>query len=184
VMRGAANRGEQPFAAAVETSHSLFSTQRVLLGVEHSLATGPKPCRLWTDSERARFVRRPVAEVLNSKDEWETKPALTNVSLGEVLIRENDRWVPALALPRMLDGRGFGNLCKLRDKRIYGREIPLAMTTGGDSIAPVKWLRKLLGARDEAEEPEEMELRIEKRVPRTVGKRVAPEVSVVRARTI
>ncbi len=147
VMRSAANRGEQPFAAAVETSHSLFSTQRVLLGVEHSLATGPKPCRLWTDSERARFVRRPVAEVLNSKDEWETKPALTNVSLGEVLIRENDRWVPALALPRMLDGRGFGNLCKLRDKRIYGREIPLAMTTGGDSIAPVKWLRKLLGAK-------------------------------------
>jgi len=45
-------------------------------------------------------------------------------------------------------------------------------------------MRKLLGARGEAEEPEEMELRIETRVPRTVGKRVAPEVSVVRARTI
>src|SRR5216684_5116187 len=45
-------------------------------------------------------------------------------------------------------------------------------------------MRKLLGARSEAEEPEEMELRIETRVPRTVGKRVAPEVSVVRARTI
>ena len=26
----------------------------------------------------------------------------------------------------MLDGRGFGNLCKLREKGIYGREIPLA----------------------------------------------------------
>jgi len=45
-------------------------------------------------------------------------------------------------------------------------------------------MRKVLGARGEAEEPEEMELRIETRVPRTVGKRVAPEVSVVRARTI
>jgi RNA polymerase sigma-70 factor (ECF subfamily) len=45
-------------------------------------------------------------------------------------------------------------------------------------------MRKLLGARGEAEEREEMELRIETRVPRTVGKRVAPEVSVVRARTI
>ncbi len=45
-------------------------------------------------------------------------------------------------------------------------------------------MRKLLGARSEAEEPEEMELRIETRVPRNVGKRVTPEVSVVRARTI
>ncbi len=48
------------------------------------------------------------------------------------------------ALPRMLDGRGFGNLCKLREKGIYGREIPLATVVGEDAIAPVKWLRKLL----------------------------------------
>src|SRR3954471_4066873 len=44
VMRGAAERAENPFAAAVELSHSLFSTQKVPLGVEHSLATGPRPC--------------------------------------------------------------------------------------------------------------------------------------------
>jgi hypothetical protein len=44
----------------------------------------------------------------------------------------------------MLDGRGFGNLCKLRDHGIYGREIPLAMIVGEDAIAPVKWLRKKL----------------------------------------
>ena len=67
VMRGAAERGEQPFAAAVELSRSLFSAQRVALGVEHSLATGPKPCGLWVDAERARFVRRPIVEILNSR---------------------------------------------------------------------------------------------------------------------
>jgi hypothetical protein len=44
----------------------------------------------------------------------------------------------------MLDGRGFGNLCKLRDKGIYGREIPLATIAGDEAIAPVKWLRKKL----------------------------------------
>jgi hypothetical protein len=44
----------------------------------------------------------------------------------------------------MLDGRGFGNLCKLRDKGIYGREIPLATVVGDDAVAPVKWLRKKL----------------------------------------
>ena len=75
VMRGAAERGEQPFAAAVELSRSLFSTQSVPIGSEHSLSTGEKPCGLWVDAERARFVRRPITEMLNSAGEWEPKPA-------------------------------------------------------------------------------------------------------------
>jgi superfamily II DNA/RNA helicase len=145
VMRGAAQRGEQPFAAAVELSRSLFSTQNVPIGSEHSLSTGEKPCGLWVDAERARFVRRSVTEMLNSAGEWEPKPASAEkVSLGQLFVRENDSWVFALTVPRMLDGRGFGNLCKLRDKGIYGREIPLATIVGDDLIAPVKWLRKKL----------------------------------------
>jgi hypothetical protein len=143
-MRGAANRGEQPFAAAVDLSQSLFSTQKVPLGAEHSLATGPRPCGLWVDAERARFVRRPITEMLNSAGEWEPKGETREVSLGDLLVQENARWVPALSLPRMLDGRGFGNLCKLREKGIYGREIPLATVQADGSLAPVKWLRKIL----------------------------------------
>ncbi|HEX7517442.1 MAG TPA: DEAD/DEAH box helicase [Chthoniobacterales bacterium] len=147
VMRGAADRGEPPFAAAVELSRSLFSTQRVPIGAEHSLCTGEKPCGLWIDAERARFVRRPTIEMLNSANEWEAKPPLPqDVSLGQLRVRENDVWVPALTLPRMLDGRGFGNLCKLRDKGIYGREIPLATVVTDDGIMPVKWLRKKLSS--------------------------------------
>ncbi|HWM26453.1 MAG TPA: DEAD/DEAH box helicase [Chthoniobacterales bacterium] len=152
VMRGAADRGEQPFAAAVDLSRSLYSTQQVPIGSEHSLATGEKPCGLWVDAERARFVRRPIVEMLNSTNEWEVKPPHPeNVSLGQLFVRENDSWVPALTLPRMLDGRGFGNLCKLRDKGIYGREIPLATVVGDDVVAPVKWLRKKLVGRDSVE---------------------------------
>jgi superfamily II DNA/RNA helicase len=133
-----------PFASAVGLSHSLFSVQKVPIGAEHSLSTGPKPCGLWVDAERARFVRRPITEILNSAGEWEPKGAeIPNVSLGQLFVRENDGWTPALSVPRMLDGRGFGNLCKLRDRGIYGREIPLA-TIVGDAIAPVKWLRKRL----------------------------------------
>ena len=147
VMRGAADRGEQPFAAAVELSRSLYSTQQVPIGSEHSLSTGEKPCGLWVDAERARFVRRPIVEMLNSANEWEAKPPLPqDVSLGQLLVRENDAWVRALTLPRMLDGRGFGNLCKLRDKGIYGREIPLATVVADDGIVPVKWLRKKLSS--------------------------------------
>ncbi|MEY2574872.1 MAG: ATP-dependent helicase [Verrucomicrobiota bacterium] len=144
VMRAVAGIDNVPFAAAVNLSHSLFSTQKVPIGAEHSLSTGPKPCGLWVDAERARFVRRPVVEILNSAGEWEPKPKTGNVSLGQLFVRENDAWVRALTVPRMLDGRGFGNLCKLRDQGIYGREIPLAMIAGADAIAPVKWLRKKL----------------------------------------
>jgi superfamily II DNA/RNA helicase len=151
VMRGAADRGEQPFAAAVELSRSLFSTQQVPIGSEHCLSTGEKPCGLWVDAERARFVRRPLIEMLNSVNEWEPKSASCSVSLGELFVRENDEWVRALALPRMLDGRGFGNLCKLREKQIYGREIPIATVLANDAIAPVKWLgRKLRPAQQAA----------------------------------
>jgi superfamily II DNA/RNA helicase len=147
VMGGAADRGEQPFAAAVELSRSLFSTQRVPIGSEHSLSTGEKPCGLWVDAERARFVRRPITETFSSAGEWEPKQsAAQRVSLGQLFVRENDAWVRALTLPRMLDGRGFGNLCKLREKGIYGREIPLATIVAEDAIAPVKWLRKKLSA--------------------------------------
>lgn len=144
VMQGAAERHEQPFAAAVELSRSLYSTQTVPLGVEHSLSTGEKPCGFWVDAERARFVRRPVIEMLNSADKWEALSPPRNVSLGQLLVREDERWMPALALPRMLDGRGLGNLCQLRDKGIYGREIPLATQLSADNVAPVKWLRKVL----------------------------------------
>ncbi len=134
-----------PFAAAVDLSRSLFSTQEVPIGAEHSLSTGPKPCGLWVDAERFRFVRRPIIEILNSAGEWEPKPAHDgNVSLGQLFVRENETWIRALTVPRMLDGRGFGNLCKLRDRGIYGREIPLATIVGDDAIAPVKWLRKQL----------------------------------------
>src|SRR5438045_6940937 len=108
VMHAAKQRGEQPFAAAAQLTESLFSAQRVPLGTEHSLETGPRPCGLWVTDERARFVRRGVTEILNSHNEWEPKPALNSVPLGDALVRENDHWLRALTLPRMLDGLGPG----------------------------------------------------------------------------
>jgi hypothetical protein len=175
VMRGAAEAGEQPpFAAAVELSHSLFSAQKIPLGVEHSLATGPRPCGLWVDAERARFVRRPVTEILNSRGEWEPKTSAVEVSLGQLLVRENERWVPALTLPRMLDGRGFGNLCKLRANGSYGREVPLATMTEGETLLLVKWLRKLVGVK--ALSRPHFDQRILPRIPHFTGGAEVAEV--------
>lgn len=145
VMNAAKQRGEQPFAAAVELTHSLFSVQRVPLGVEHSLETGPRPCGLWVTDERARFARRGMIEMLNSREEWEAKPTAESVTLGRAFVRENDRWRRALTVPRMLDGIGTGNLCWLREQNHYGRELPVATVLASGEAALVKWLKKAIG---------------------------------------
>ena len=144
VMQAAKQRGEQPFAAAVQLTQSLFSVQRVPLGVEHSLESGPRRCGLWVTDERARFVRRGMIEVLNSREEWEAKPAAESVMLGRAFVRENDRWRRALTIPRMLDGVGMGNLCRLREQNHYGRELPVATVLASGEAALVKWLKKEL----------------------------------------
>ena len=144
VMHAAKQRGEQPFAAAVELTHSLFSVQRVPLGVEHSLESGPRPCGLWVTDERARFVRRGMIEMLNFLEEWEAKPAAESVTLGRAFVRENDRWRRALTVPRMLDGVGTGNLCRLREQNHYGRELPVATVLASGEAALVKWLKKAM----------------------------------------
>lgn len=154
----AADAGAEPFRAALEFNRRLFTAQPVALGVEHSLETGPMPCGLWVDMERARFARRGVNEMLNSRGEWEPAAEETKTTLGGLLVRENERWRPALASPRALDGIGFGTLCKLAAPggKIYGRELPLATFAADASgappqtpelFAPVKWLRKKLRAR-------------------------------------
>jgi hypothetical protein len=147
VMYAAKQRGEQPFAAAVELTHSLFSVLRVPLGVEHSLETGPRPCGFWVTDERARFVRRGMIEMLNSREEWEAKPAAETVTLGRAFVRENDRWRRALTVPRMLDGVGTGNFCRLREQNRYGRELPVATVLASGEAALAKWLKKAIGTR-------------------------------------
>src|ERR1043166_8591088 len=142
VMHAAAERGEQPFAASVEVTRSLFSVQQVPLGVEHSLETGPRPCGFWVTDERARFVRRGVTEMSNSRGEWEPKSPTQTATLGVALVRENDRWRRALTLPRILEGIGTGNLCRLREPNHYGRELPVATVLASGKAALAKWLKK------------------------------------------
>jgi tRNA A37 threonylcarbamoyladenosine biosynthesis protein TsaE len=153
VMHAAKQRGEQPFAAAVELTHSLFSVQRVPLGVEHSLESGPRPCGLWVTDERARFVRRGMIEMLNSREQWEAKPAAESVTLGRAFVRENNRWRRALTVPRMLDGIGTGNICRLREQNRYGRELPVATVLASGKAALAKWLRKELKSGENVQRP-------------------------------
>ena len=151
VMHAAKQRGEQPFAAAVQLTQSLFSVQRVPLGVEHSLESGPRPCGLRVTDERARFVRRGMIEMLNFLEEWEAKSPAESVMLGRAFVRENDRWRRALTVRRMLDGVGTGNLCRLREQNHYGRELPVATVLASGEVALVKWLKKAVENAEQCE---------------------------------
>jgi superfamily II DNA/RNA helicase len=147
VMQAAVVRGENPFAAALALNERLFSLHHIALGVEHSLETGPMPCGLQVDMERARFARRGVVEMLNSAGAWETRPATpVETPLGEAFIRLGERWVPALSVAATLDGVGLGNLCKLplvEGAKRYGRELVLGTRRdGGLLLAPA--LKRLL----------------------------------------
>ncbi|HYR58865.1 MAG TPA: DEAD/DEAH box helicase, partial [Chthoniobacteraceae bacterium] len=148
VMHTAAQRGEEPFAAALELNRRLFTSQPIPLGIEHSRETGPMPCGLRVDMERARFPRRGVVEMLNSRGEWEAMPDTPSpATLGQALIREAEQWRPAFSIARGLEDRGIGNLCKLTggpDKR-YGREIPIGTRRGDGTLALAPSLKRALG---------------------------------------
>ncbi|MDR3403874.1 MAG: DEAD/DEAH box helicase [Chthoniobacter sp.] len=146
VMHAAAQNGADPFAAALDLNTRLFTAQPVPLGIEHARQTGPMPCGLSVDMERARFARRGIAEMLNSRSEWETLPAPVESTLGEAMACDDDRWRPALSLARTLDNLGFGNLCKLEAERAkrYGREAALATRREDGTFSLAPWLRKLL----------------------------------------
>ncbi len=147
VMHGAALRGEEPFAAALHLNQRLFTSNPVPLGIEHARETGPMPCGLSVDMERARFARRGLSEMQNSRGEWEPLPdAPTAATLADVLIRDGAHWRPALSLARTLEGRGLGNVCKLeagRERR-YGRELPLGVRRGDGTFALTPVLTRAL----------------------------------------
>jgi len=79
VMRGAADRGDQPFAAAVELSRSLFQYAGIPIGGRALTRHRTKPCGLWVDpNERGSFARR--SQKFYSVGEWETSRPVRRTS--------------------------------------------------------------------------------------------------------
>lgn len=60
VMQAAVENGEPPFPAALRLNTRLFSATAVPLGIEHSLETGPMPCGLEIDMDRAHLAHRAL----------------------------------------------------------------------------------------------------------------------------
>jgi hypothetical protein len=150
VMHVAAERGEDPFLAALKLSRRLFSTRTLTLGVERFYDGGVRPCGLHVDGERGRFVRRHQEKMRNSRGLWQDKPGSSATTLGNLWVRtERDRWRPALTVASTLAAIGFGNICRIQTEGrhfVYGREIPVAAVAENE-WRPVKWLRKTLRRR-------------------------------------
>jgi superfamily II DNA/RNA helicase len=88
IMSAAAEQGRDPFTEAVKIQQRLFTTKPIFLGVEESLKNPDTPCGLKTDSDRARFVRKRIREMLNSRGEWERMPALVEKPLREIVVMD------------------------------------------------------------------------------------------------
>jgi superfamily II DNA/RNA helicase len=86
LMQSAAEQGRPPFLEAVRAQERLFTTKPIVLGVEESLKHPQTPCGLHTDAERARHVRKRQREILNSRGEWESYPALVEKTVREVFV--------------------------------------------------------------------------------------------------
>jgi hypothetical protein len=147
VMQAACDRDEEPFEAALALNRRLFTPRDIPLGIEHSRAIGPKPCGLNVDFERARFHRRGLTEMKNSRGNWQPRPEqMERNPLARALVHDKHGWRPALSLAATLDGIGFGALCKLPAEhgKIYGRELIIGTRRHDGSLSSAPWLRTRL----------------------------------------
>lgn len=167
LMQTAAEQGRDPFTEAVRAQERLFTTKPILLGVEESMKHPDTPCGLKTDAERARHVRKRQREMMNSRGEWETFPALVEkpvreigiydlrstiyeprVNLEDGLVNRKSEIVilPALSSQPALEKVGTGMIVVLEERdgqKIYGRASTVADKLSGDRVVIAKWVRRM-----------------------------------------
>ena len=146
VMAAAFDRGEDSLQAARKLTERLFSEQTVSLGLERFIARKEKN-RLIQPHLREARKERTIEEFMNSGGVWERKRASVKAPLGDVLLYQDGRWVPALSVDKTLRVPGEGQVCIISEKptRKYGREIPLATWAKEEDkkdVVLTKWLRK------------------------------------------
>ena len=131
VLQESIQSGQSPTKTTYDLTRRLFSEQRIPIGLKEFLAAGGienserTPGRGETDREK----KQEITELLNSRGEWERKRAPLRTTLGETLIFDRGKWVPALESSRALEKLGRGSVCRLRlcATPRYGRQVPLAI---------------------------------------------------------
>lgn len=164
VMYGAAQQGKDPFKQAVAVQKRLFTSKPVYLGVEESLKNPDVPCGLKTDCERARHVKKPFKQILNSRGEWEPlKPPLekplkeifylvfqdASVESANESPNSSIKLRPILTIPEAIKDIGPGELCEIgkdnEGNTIYGKKITIAEIDRKGHVQIVRWIRRMTG---------------------------------------
>jgi len=91
LMAAASDHGVSPFPEAVRLQERLFTTKPIALGIEESIKHPEVPCRLPTDAERARHVRKRVKQILNSRGEWQNALDFREVRLGDIFVQAKQK---------------------------------------------------------------------------------------------
>ncbi len=159
VMAAAADRNESPYAAAVKVQKRLFTTKPIFLGIEHSVENPASPCGLHTDTERARYSRSRLQQILNSRGEWQPIPKLVPRPLREIRIppdKPSDPTSPENTIPETLpmlshrdalENIGHGDLVPVAENGSstqYGREFIVAELKDPDRVLLIRWVKRLI----------------------------------------
>ena len=131
VMQVAVETGREPFHEALSVQKRLFTSNLVPLGIEESLSYPNVTCGLNTDTERARHIRKPYRQILNSRGEWQPTPFPQEIPLKEIFVTSFSQQmktgkpqpkldstgkpilIPALTHRLAVEKVGIGNLCNI-----------------------------------------------------------------------
>lgn len=166
IMHAAVQNGRNPYSEAIRVQKRLFTTKPIWLGVEGSMQFPNPPCRLDTDAERARYVRRRRTQILNSAGQWQAKPEPRELPAGQVWVSVSPApptpgpdqpeappsdsppsLVPFLTQPEALQHQGADSVTPIATGEygeIYGRSVALGEILAPNRIILSKWLRKFL----------------------------------------
>jgi superfamily II DNA/RNA helicase len=138
IMERAEAAGANGIDRAVEACGRLFSRQKVALGFETPSNEPVKESHYGPTRE----------EFLNSRNEWQpSRDALRrDQPLATAWGRRQDRWVPALRAPAVVEAIGPGRLGKIHDGRNfrYVKEVTVGTFAANGRIKPAHWVRKAL----------------------------------------
>lgn len=123
LMNAAHASGRDPMDSARAVAASLFSNQRITLGLKNF-----DPSTTVAHKDASDTQTQTVEEFQTPDAEWERRRAAQRRPLGETFIYERKEWRPALKVARSLAGLAFGTLCRLGNGEHFrfGREVPVA----------------------------------------------------------
>ena len=160
VMKHAALRDENPFAAAEGFANRLFAKAPPLLGLEVEEPDNSFPGHALEEARAMFGLGATQKQILNSSGEWEPfakQPAISK-PLTETVLATPDHIAPPLTMASFVApiAQGVGRVCKLgpflkgeapdAGQTRYGIQIPLGTMIENEPgvIRPTKALRKLL----------------------------------------